>query len=1211
MGKNKRGAPAKSKGKGKGKGKSKARQSITSNASDDGDALLDEEITALSAIFQNDFSVVADHLIKELTINLRPHSENENDFSAHLFVRCFPGYPWKPPKLQIAASDKSLETECHILHGMLVEQAALCAREGRVMIFNLVEAAQEYFSECLANLAQEQKKELDESIAQMSEPPIVKESEPVNSDFVYCDLWENSGTWEGPDSLPTGQTPLEKEIPSSSIPSRPGFRRPPALVLPELKPRDSKQHIKGLDADNEPREASAEDEQLSKDAAVSEFLLKAFSGYKQPAMTSEALGTGGDDDAIFAIQKDLILVYLLRLACGKKGPLPNSLSELTSQLSQLGIMPSWAEDLVSRQPQMFQATFKRIFKQTVDKDNVSEFKRNLERFWNASPDLLGENDGNLAAMNSRYLSDFEELCLLGKGGFGHVVLCKNKLDGRRYAMKKVKLKDENPSDKILREVATLSRLQHQHVVRYYQAWFETAAGGSSGTPYGEESEISSSWVDTPGSSSNDVNTVSTFLYIQMEYCPRTLREVFDTRSVLDKELTWGIFRQIVEGLSHIHGQGIIHRDLTPSNIFFDTRNDVKIGDFGLAKFADLQNPDQDHRVPVKFEANVKSLEGTGQVGTYFYRAPEIEQAWPHIDEKVDMYSLGVILFELWHPFSTGMERYVTLNELKQQNILPSNWAAKFPHQAALVHLLVSPHPQDRPSAREVLQSELLPPRMEDEALKDILRTIHSTDNTFVFDQVIAALFDEEKLASKTDNEANLSIGDLDHLTPKWLTAQELVIGLTKDVLTRHGARKFRSPSMTVASDVKTSNRSAVKVINSSGTMFELRYDTRLLFARWVVLNQSTSWKRYEISHTYRKGVGYRAPKEYLQGDFDIIGGYRALAEAEVIKAAADIISRVSSTETCELRLNHLEILDTIWSWSGVTRQQRKNVAQILGTMTFLRPQSADRKARWVFVRRQLIQGLHLSEAVVDRLQTAERRFTGNADEVLARLRGALSNSPSSIEAIEELSRLLSYLRNWRVEMLLTVDVFIVPSDYYFNAAYFQIYFPRTSYPGAQGMLLAVGGRYDVLLEHLAKDYGVHTPPGAVGLTIALQKLIHIAMKDSKNETEPAEVLVCCRGGGGLLKERMELADELWSANVKADFVCAIAPSLTEQYEYAHDNGIKVLVIITESGLSQGVVKVRHLDFKFEVDVRRDDLAKSLADLISGPLAVKMLRQSLI
>jgi len=67
------------------------------------------------------------------------------------------------------------------------------------------------------------------------------------------------------------------------------------------------------------------------------------------------------------------------------------------------------------------------------------------------------------------------------------------------------------------------------------------------------------------------------------YGLRTLRQVFQSYGHFDKELAWHLFRQIVEGLAHIHGQGIIHRDLTPNNIFFDARNDIKIGDFGLGE----------------------------------------------------------------------------------------------------------------------------------------------------------------------------------------------------------------------------------------------------------------------------------------------------------------------------------------------------------------------------------------------------------------------------------------------------------------------------------------------------------------------------------------------------------------------------------------------------------------------------------------------------
>lgn len=81
-----------------------------------------------------------------------------------------------------------------------------------------------------------------------------------------------------------------------------------------------------------------------------------------------------------------------------------------------------------------------------------------------------------------------------------------------------------------------------------------------------------------------------------------------------------------------------------------------------------------------------------------------------------MYSLGVVLFEMWYPFGTSMERYVVLNDLKQKGVLPSSWATEFVQQCGLVKWLMAPDPSHRPSAVQVLRSEFLPPRMEDESL---------------------------------------------------------------------------------------------------------------------------------------------------------------------------------------------------------------------------------------------------------------------------------------------------------------------------------------------------------------------------------------------------------------------------------------------------------------------------------------------------------------
>jgi serine/threonine protein kinase len=93
--------------------------------------------------------------------------------------------------------------------------------------------------------------------------------------------------------------------------------------------------------------------------------------------------------------------------------------------------------------------------------------------------------------------------------------------------------------------------------------------------------------------------------------------------------------------------------------------------------------------------------------------------------QVDMYSLGVIFFELWHPFATAMERHLVLSDLKQKGDPPLSWESKFPRQSVLLRSLLSPSPSNRPSAVEVLQNEL-PPRMEDEWL-------NGKPLTFVYD----------------------------------------------------------------------------------------------------------------------------------------------------------------------------------------------------------------------------------------------------------------------------------------------------------------------------------------------------------------------------------------------------------------------------------------------------------------------------------------------
>ncbi|KAF6143812.1 hypothetical protein GIB67_016733 [Kingdonia uniflora] len=1175
------------------------------HASHDDSELLTEELTAMHAIFQEDFRIVSESP-PGVSISVRPYSKDlgseDLNVSALLSVRCLPGYPYKCPKLKITPEKGLSKEDADNLLSLLYDQANFNAREGRVMIFNLVEAAQEFLSEIVpAGLPNESifSARGDKTDNWLHGDTTTAKGKSLSSrgPYIYglVDLFSDyKDTWDWGSvtdkSKGSHSLILSRRLDASSIDeqakkmglfpnenlnalqdTKKGPIPEPSTKLETLK-EESASDSNSISLNPFSRsfvEESSSDGSTSEDHDLKEPVLE-----KELTKLSDTDFDSEPSDSVCSVpdicdqdseptEKDLIMVHLLRLACSAKGPLSDALPDITSELYNLGILSERVVDLATKPQLLFNESFNHVFRQHVVSSPNSHF-------WKGTADFGAQS----TLPSSRYRNDFEELSSLGHGGFGHVALCKNKLDGRQYAVKKILLKDKSlpVDDRILREVATLSRLQHQHVVRYYQAWFEAEVDGNlSDSVWGSRTGGSSSYSYVGPSSAVDSGPEnkleSTYLYIQMEYCPRTLRQVFESyNSVFGKEFVWHLFRQIVEGLAHIHAQGIIHRDLTPSNIFFDARNDIKIGDFGLAKFFKLEQLDQD---TFPTDTTGVSVDGTGQVGTYFYTAPEVEQGWPKIDEKVDMYSLGVVFFELWHPFGTAMERHVILSDLKQKGSLPPSWVAEFPEQATLLQRLMSPSPSNRPSATEILQNAL-PPRMEDEWLVDVLRAIQSPDDTHVYEKVVQKIFDEERLTMKTYRQHGVRVS-LAREESSFIQYSELetelrdyVIEVVKEVFGQHCAKRMEITSMRLLDGSQQFNRNSVKLLTHEGDMLELCHELRLPFANWITAKQ---------------------------GDFDIVGGASALTEAEIIKVVMEIVTRFFNSDSCHIRLNHADLLDAIWSWVGVEVGLRESVAQRLSVMGSLRPQSAERKSSWFFVRRQLLQDLNLAEVVVNRLQTVDLRFCGFADQALPRLMGALPPDKYARKALEELSALFGYLRVWDIEKNIFIDALMPPTENYHRELFFQVF--------ADGNLLATGGRYDHVLHQMWDLEYKSNPPGAVGTSIALETILHsysVEVKPSRNEAS-IPVLICSRAGGGMLVERMKMAAELWQANIKAAFVPMSDPSFTEQYEYANGHDIKCLVIMTPS---QTILKVRHLELKKEKEVEKDDLVKFLAEATVTP-----------
>src|SRR5438128_3812130 len=202
----------------------------------------------------------------------------------------------------------------------------------------------------------------------------------------------------------------------------------------------------------------------------------------------------------------------------------------------------------------------------------------------------------------RHFPQLEILELLGQGGMGAVYKARQPKLDRLIAVKILPpevARDPAFAERFMREARLLARLNHPNIVAIY-----------------------------------DFGEVDGLFYFSMEFVDgKNVRQLLESND-LPAALALKIVPQVCDALQYAHDEGIVHRDIKPENILLDKRGRVKIADFGLAKIVGLT-------------PTYLTLTGSQEVmGTLYYMAPEQVRRSHVVDHRADLYSLGVVFYEM-------------------------------------------------------------------------------------------------------------------------------------------------------------------------------------------------------------------------------------------------------------------------------------------------------------------------------------------------------------------------------------------------------------------------------------------------------------------------------------------------------------------------------------------------------------------------------------
>ncbi|RVE52530.1 hypothetical protein evm_002924 [Chilo suppressalis] len=431
--------------------------------------------------------------------------------------------------------------------------------------------------------------------------------------------------------------------------------------------------------------------------------------------------------------------------------------------------------------------------------------------------------------------------------------------------------------------------------------------------------------------------------------------------------------------------------------------------------------------------------------------------------------------------------------------------------------------------------------------------------------------------------------------PQQMTIRNNVLEKIITVFKKHGAECIDTPVFELKDVLTGKYGEDSKLIydlkDQGGEILSLRYDLTVPLARYLAMNKISNLKRYHIAKVYRRdnpAMTRGRYREFYQCDFDIAGQYDPMVpDAECLKVVTEILNSLNIGKYT-LKVNHRRLLDGMFEACGVPNDKFRSTCSTVDKLD---------KSPWEEVRNEMINEKGISPEAADRIGEYVRLngSTELADKLLKDEK--LSKIKAAIEGLEGIKMLLDYCELFGIKDKILFDLSLARGlDYYTGVIYEAVLTEPIKIGNEEQTVgsIAGGGRYDNLVGMFDSK---HKQVPCVGVSIGVERIFSVleaklAAGEMRVRTSDVDVYVIS-AQKNFLEERMKICNELWNAGIKTEQSYKKNPKMLTQLQHCEENGIPLAVVLGESELKRGMVKIRNVTSRQEDEVPKENLVEEL------------------